>query len=191
MNYKNINDFELIYLVKENDENSLKILLDKYSNVLYKLSRKYYSKYKYIGISFDDLIQESRISFMKALYDFKDEQSLFYSYVLLCVERHLITYCRSYNTLKNYPLNYSLCDQVFDYAEVYNNGYIDDILMENERFFECKNLLKFEYSIIFELKYNGFSYKEIAKLLDIARSTVDGRISLIRKKLRNNLNFKF
>ncbi len=191
MNYKNINDYELIYLVKENNEESLKILLSKYESILYNVSLKYYRKFKYIGLSLDDLLQESKIAFIKSLNNFNDDQSLFYSYVILCIDRHLISYCRSYNTLKNYPLNFSLSDEVLETATSYNSLNLDNILMDNELFFECKNSLNFNQSIVFELKFNGFTYKEISLLLDIPKTTVDGRISLIRKKLRNNLNIKF
>lgn len=191
MNYKNINDYELIYLVKENNEESLKILLSKYESILYNVSLKYYRKFKYIGLSLDDLLQESKIAFIKSLNNFNDDQSLLYSYVILCIDRHLISYCRSYNTLKNYPLNFSLSDEVLETATSYNSLNLDNILMDNELFFECKNSLNFNQSIVFELKFNGFTYKEISLLLDIPKTTVDGRISLIRKKLRNNLNIKF
>ena len=191
MNYKNINDYELIYLVKENNEESLKILLSKYESILYNVSLKYYRKFKYIGLSLDDLLQESKIAFIKSLNNFNDDQSLFYSYVILCIDRHLISYCRSYNTLKNYPLNFSLSDEVLETATSYNSLNLDNILMDNELFFECKNSLNFNESIVFELKFNGFTYKEISLLLDIPKTTVDGRISLIRNKLRNNLNIKF
>lgn len=187
MDYQKKNDYELLYLANEQDEDSLKILLEKYDSILKSISSKYYKKYKYIGIMYDDLLQEAKISFVKALKSFNDDKSLFYSYVSLCVERHLISFCKSHNSLKNYPLNTSLCDTVLEYGENYHSEVIENILLENERFFECKNLLKFDQSIVFELKYNGFSYKEIAKLLDLNKSTVDGRISMIRKKIRNSL----
>ena len=47
--------------------------------------------------------------------------------------------------------------------------------------------LSFEDSCIFELRYNGFSYKEISELLDIPVSTIDGRLSKIRVKLKEIL----
>ncbi len=191
MNYKNINDYEMVYLVKENDEEALNVLFKKYEGVMFKLASKYFFKFKYIGISFDDLIQEARVGLLNALNNFKDDQSLFFSFASLCIERQIISYCRSYNTLKNYPLNFSVDEGIRIKDKFIYNIDIDGILMENEKFFESKNLLNFEQSLVFELRYNGFSYKEIAKLLDIPITTVDGRITMIRKCLKNNINITF
>lgn len=188
MNYKNLNDYEIYYMIKENDDTSLELMFKKYEPIMMKFCKKFYKKYKYNGINMDDLMQEARIGFMKALNGYDDEESLFYSYVCLCVERQLISYIRTFNTLKNYPLNFSLSDGFFNKKDIIDSVDVGDILMENEIFFQCKNLLKFDQSIVFELRYNNFSYNEISKLLDLPRSTIDGRMTLIRKKLRNDLN---
>lgn len=190
MNYKNINDYELLYYVKENDEYALNTLYNKYEPVINKLASKYFKKYKYIGITYEDLLQEARIGLMKAIKNFDDDQSLFYSFALLCIERNLINYTKSFNRLKNYPYN-SLNTFLPRNEEYVDNSVVDEVLLENEKFFECKNVLKFDLSIVYELRYNGFSFKDISRLLDLPRSTIDGRISLIRKYLYNNLKVKF
>lgn len=190
MKYKDINDYELIYYVRDNDDKSLELLFKKYEPVIYKYASLFYRKYKYTGLSYEDLIQEARIGLMNAIKSFNDAHSLFYSFALLCIERQLINYTKSHNTLKNYPLNYSNIE-INDRTEFIDNSDVDSILLENEKYFECKNLLKFNLSIVYELRYNGFSFNEISMLLDIPKTTVDGRISLIRKYLKNSLNLKF
>lgn len=188
MEYKDINDYELCDMVRENDDDSLALIYKKYNSLIYKMSKKFYRKYQYIGIDFEDLMQEAKIGILKALRSYNDEESLFYTYVNICVERQLITYCKNYNNLKNYPLNYSLGEDNFLKLST-NIMQSELLLIENEWFLECKNVLKFNQSIIFELRYNNFTYREIAILLDIKMSTVDGRIQSIRKKLKNNLKF--
>lgn len=190
MNYKNINDYELLYYVKENDDAALNLLFKKYEPIINKIASKFYRKYKYIGICYDDLVQEARIGLMNAINSFDDDYSLFFSFASICVERQLINYTKSHNTMKNYPLNNSNIDSNFK-EDFVDSIKVDEILMENEKYFECKNLLKFNLSIVYELRYNGFSFKEISKLLDVPRSTIDGRITLIRKYLKNNLNIQF
>lgn len=187
MNYNN--DYELIYLVRENDDDALKIILRKYSKIIYAICNRYYAKYKYIGLSYDDLLQEARYSVSKVINNYDDNKTLFYSFLILCVERDIVTFCKKYNNSKNYPLNYSLSDDVFDYVKdssiTYDASYI---LEENELFFRCKNLLNYNQCIVFELKYNGFTFNEISILLDLPISTVDGRLHLIKKRLKNILN---
>ena len=60
--------------------------------------------------------------------------------------------------------------------------YFDEELLEKQ-FVYYKSLFNIGDSSIFELRYNGFSYKEISRLLDIPITTVDGRLYKIRKVL--------
>ena len=63
-----------------------------------------------------------------------------------------------------------------------------DIMISNENFISMKNKLSFIDSNIFELKYNGFTYKEIAVLLDISYRYLMYRVRLIRDRLNLNKN---
>ena len=56
--------------------------------------------------------------------------------------------------------------------------------MAYERFTEYKNNFEFLDANIFELRFNGFSYKEIARLLDIKPKFLSKRLTLIRNVLR-------
>ena len=63
-----------------------------------------------------------------------------------------------------------------------------DILINNENFISMKNKLSFIDSNIFELKYNGFTYNEIAILLDISYRYLMYRLRIIRDRLKLNKN---
>ena len=54
MDYKKYNDYELIYMVHENDEVSTNLLLKKYYPIIFKLSHEYYNKYYCSGYELDD-----------------------------------------------------------------------------------------------------------------------------------------
>ncbi len=190
MDYKNINDYELCYYVQENDDEAMEVLIQKYKPCLNKFIRSYYQKYKYAGIELEDLYQEAKIGLLKASKTYNDSNnSIFITYAYLCIERQLINYCRSINSMRNYPLNSSV---MVNYRIVSDNSSsfqsMEDILIENETFFENKNKLDFKYSVIYELRYNHFTYKEISELLDVPMSTVDGRLRYVRNMLNNNLN---
>ena len=190
MNYKYLNDFELCFYVQENDDDALELLLKKYKPCIDNIIRPYFQKYKYTGIELEDLYQEAKIGLLKASrsYD-SNNKNLFITYAYTCIERQVISYCRTYNNMRNYPLNSSLA---VDYRFVHDNSTpfqsVEDILIENEEFFENKNKLDFKYSIIYELRYNHFTYKEISILLDVPMSTVDGRLRYVRNMLNNSLN---
>ena len=188
MDYKNINDYEVLYQIKENnDDYAMNTLIKKYDTVIFNLAKKYFQQAKFHGVEINDFIQEGRIAVMKAINSFDSNNDvLFYTYVCVCINRRLISYCRSLNTSKNMSLNYSVSDDaiyfVRDYSyEPYNYLEIKSI---NDMLIEKKNNMNFLDSNIFELRYNGFSYKEICSLLDIDLSLLSRRLCKIRYTLQ-------
>ena len=185
MKYKQYNDYEILYMVREN-ELIKDILYKKYEPIIHKISRDFYEQYKYYGYEYSDFLQEANILFEKAItkYD-ESRESIFYTFVNLCIKRGLITFCKKIsNSNKNLPLfNYvNLAD--YDIAD--NKNDINDWL-ENydiDRFVKQKIYdMPLEYSTILELKTNGFNYREISVLLDIPGSTVEYRIRRIRREI--------
>lgn len=189
MEYKKVNDYELMYMIRERDDVSFDIMFKKYSPVIKRIALKYYDFAKKRGSELEDLIQEGMIALNRGITSY-DENSgvLFYTYACLCIERHIITYCRNIDSYRHAALNYSTDDAALfsikdDSSFNYGSLVEDDI---RDKFVYYKNLLDFKCSNVFELRYNGFSYKEISQLLDIPVSTVDGRLCKVRKILREN-----
>ncbi|MDD5888255.1 MAG: sigma-70 family RNA polymerase sigma factor [bacterium] len=194
MDYKQVNDYEVMYMIRENDDEAQDLLVKKYMPIVSKIASKYLPLVKTCGIEFDDLLQEGLIALNKAIIGYDDNSGvLFYTYVLVCVERHIITYCRRVNNKKNYFLNYSVAsDDYFLFKD--DKSSIDEFMSERfaeEDFVYCKNLFDISYSSIFELRYNGFTYKEISVLMDVSLGTVDARLSKIRKVLLEKRKFSF
>ena len=71
MNYKNYNDYELIYMVRENDV-PFDLLFEKYMPILRKLSSVYYMRYSSYGYDYEDFLQEACIAFQRAINKYDD-----------------------------------------------------------------------------------------------------------------------
>ena len=67
MDYKTINDYELIYLVNEKNEDAFNIIFKKYENLINKYANYYYNNYKQKGVNKDELNQEGKIGLYMAL----------------------------------------------------------------------------------------------------------------------------
>ena len=82
------NDYELVYLVREQNEAALDILIQKYSPLIGKIASSYYG----VGFDYEDFFQEGRMAFIKSIYTF-DETSIasFYSYSMTCVRNAITT----------------------------------------------------------------------------------------------------
>lgn len=187
MIYRNLNDYDLLERIKVADSFAMDILIKKYEPVIVGISKKFYSKAKYQGSDMNDLVQEGRIAVLRAInaYDY-EKDSLFYTYVSVCIKNHLISYCRNLDSRKHSFLNYSLAEEfVFNVSDVsfepmrYLNEKNFDSLISLERY-----ELSFIDGCVFELRYNGFSYKEISNLLDMSMSSVSRRLCKIKKSLQ-------
>ena len=186
MNYKRINDYEVLYMVKENDEDARDLMLTKYMPIIRKVSSKYYELFKDNGADFDDFVQEGLIALNKAINSFDEKNDvLFYTYALTCINRHLITFCRNITSKKHMILNGSVRED----ESIINVLSEENIEKEFENrwyeaeFVDFKNSFDFIESGIFELRYNGFTYKEISQLLDISVRNIDSTLTRIRRIL--------
>lgn len=188
--YRDLNDYEILYLVKENDDIDYAILYEKYRPLVYKIALKYKSIFKNFGYELDDLMQIGYMSLFNAIKHFESDISLFYTYSLNVIEYGIINEIRKNNTNKRKVLNDSISYDVLvpnsnlSYIEIIpdTKENIYDINDNYEELIVFKNTLPFMVSCIFELKYEGFSDEEIALLLEISLKEVKKGIKLIKSQ---------
>ena len=196
MDYKNLNDYELIYQVRENDEVAYNVLIKKYSNLVKIMAKKFLRIYKNIGIEYDDLYQEGMMGVIKALNDYNTSDTLFYTYSSLCAKREMERLIKSQRRKKRMVFNDSISlnqninnDPDYSVGDLIASNYnLED---EYEAYDRYKRILerRFDFELIdssiLELKANGFSIREIAKLLELTYKAVDYRLRKIRKIIVN------
>lgn len=195
MDYRNINDYEQLYLIRENDDEAKETVFQKYKPIIVSIASKYYGYLKERGIDREDLIQEGQVGLYKAINAYKEtEDACFYTFCIVCIEREIKAYCRKYTSLKSEVLNtaYSINQQDNEDIIFYESELIDgsifnpDIYVLNNdvyhKLINFKNSLTFKQSLVFELRYNGFKYREIAELLDISINSVDNYIHKYKPK---------
>lgn len=181
------NDYELVYLVKEESEEAVSLIMDKYEPII-KSMASYYIRNNDAKLDYDDLLQEGRLGLLQAIRSFdEDKNVLFYTFAILCIKGKMLNHIKYSKCIKNYPL-YNSCE--FDDTMLNPNNLIYKIDDElnfrylEEKMIDFKNNLNFSDALIFELKLNAFSYNEISTLLDIDKKKVDNRLLYIRKKLK-------
>lgn len=194
MDYKNLNDYELIYQVRENDEIAYGLLMDKYSKLVSMMAKKYLKLNRNIGLEYDDLYQEGMVGLIQALKDYNPNDTLFYTYVSLCAAREMDRIIKSQKRKKRMIFNnyISLNKMILDDSR----NTVGDMIASDyniEKEFENKEAIRkvidsiFDFELIdssiLELKINGFSTREIASLLELSYKAVDYRMRKIRKKI--------
>lgn len=184
MDYREINDNELLYLISDNNDDYKNVLFEKYRPIVFALAKKYSKINKDISIDIDDLVQIGYIGLNNAIRFYKIDHCLFYTYACFCIEHALKkeVYQKMYRKGKNH---YSFVSYEDNQKQIWNDETTN--MHSTTLFIKIKNALDFVDSLIFELRFNGFKYKEIASLLDIKESKVDYSIQKSRRKLKKFL----
>ena len=199
MNYKDINDYELIYEIRENSEDSYNLLIKKYTSLIRKLADDYYKKSKSIKVEYDDLVQEGFYGLLQALDNYDESSSLFYTFASLCIKREMERLIKSYSRNKQMVLNSAISiNKPIDSEE---DTFLEDVIpskeniedyiiseIDSKRLYNLKNEMPLEMACIYELRINKFTNIEISELLDLPKKKVEKYVYRI-KKLVNKVYF--
>ncbi len=190
MNYKNYNDYELISMVRENDEFSYYSLFEKYKPIVKNISKEFYDRYSDYGYDYDDFIQEGYVGFQNALNKYDSSKgALFYTFVELCIRRRLLSFTKNISLPKRNISNKYFIS--LDDLEVRDNSVsLNDELDYEDTMNIIKDVLyslDLKYTAPFELKMNNFSLKEISILLEVSINSVSYRVNLVRDEIRTRI----
>lgn len=193
-NFKDYNDYELVYLAQEQNEDALNIIYKKYEPIVYKKCRKYLNFLK--GVELCDLIQECNIILLNAIKTYnQDNTTTFYTFITICIDRHLVNLYRKNLNNKNKILNDSVS---LDYDFDDDKNLIDIIEDETNNpeveFNKELNIVELYNKIIdkltdleecvFILKIQNFDYREIASILDKDKKSIDNAMQRIKFKIK-------
>ena len=198
MEYRNLNDDELISYIQENDEEAYNIMYKKYEPLINSIASKMIKLIPNSGLETSDLKQEGRLGLTYAIKNFNSsKETSFFTYAKMCIERKIISCVISSKRLKHKILNESISvDFKYDDEEHNMLEYLfeDNSSNPETRLFDYEQekqliqqtkskLTDFELQV-FELKLSGFSYKEIANILEKKKKTIDNAIQRIKNKFK-------
>ena len=197
MDYKELNDNELIYMCYENNEEAENIIINKYKNCIVSILKGYLKEYNIIGVEVADLYQEGLIGLMHAIKSFNKEKDVtFYTYANTCIRSSIISAMRQTFRMKNRILNNSFSldklieDSNHSYYEIFKDESYDPnrVLLKEEENSEIINAIKSRLSrselVIFELKLKGLNNTEISELLNKSKKYVENTMFRINKKYK-------
>ena len=188
---------ELIIKAKNNDENAMEQLLQRFKSKVTAISREYFL----VGADFDDLIQEGMIGLYKAINVYNPNKNHnFSAFASLCIHRQLQNAVKNANRKKNSPLNSYLPIEYYGGVKtdaddnfskliiVDDNSDFEKQFIDNEMnaimISKVKNILTVVQFKLLKMFLNGESYINMAKALNISTKQVDNMLQSIKKKLR-------
>lgn len=194
--YAALSDDALIALLRAGDADAETALYDRYKRVVRARARTYFL----IGGERDDLIQEGMIGLYKAVCEYQpDKEASFHSFAQLCVKRQILTAIKSAARKKHTPLNryvslnqtaYNEADDERTLMDMFENLSVEDpeqtIIsresMERVAAAIRTRLSAFEQQVL-QLYLGGYSYQQIAEVIDRPVKAVDNALQRIKHKL--------
>ena len=194
-------DYELAYLVSENNEDAKEVFYEKYRPMIEIKARKYQLFAESRGYDINDLIQEGMMGLSQAIRDYSDQKNVkFSSFANLCIDRQLSSFIRNIDREKHKLLNNSisidtttntigkpLIEMLLDGKNGDPEKSFIQIEEESELYTKIKETLTGTENEVFDLRIEGLSYKEIAGILNITEKSVGGAIARIKVKINNVL----
>lgn len=197
--YNDENDYELLYLISESSEEAKEVFFEKYKPTIQTLVLKYFPLIKNKGYEINDLYQEGMVGLSQAINDYREQKNVqFNTFAVVCIERQILSFIRNVSRNKHKVLNESISidttvnsagrnfiDTMAD-SEIANpeNSFIN--IEEAEQILkEIKEVLTDKEYEVYTLRAKGFTYQEIASLLNTTAKSVDGAISRIKTKINN------
>jgi RNA polymerase sporulation-specific sigma factor len=197
MEYKDLNDNELLSYIAEGNEDANNIIIKKYEPLITSMASRMLRGCPYLGIELSDLIQEGMIGLNHATSYYNEQKDItFFTYAKTCIERKLISYIISAKTLKNKNLNDSISfdgddEGTLEYLLKDDSTNPENIVMSEEETKDIINDVKAKLtdleSQVFDLMLSFFNYREIAELLDKEPKQIDNAIYRIKVKVRESM----
>jgi RNA polymerase sporulation-specific sigma factor len=196
--YEDLNDYELVSVAQELNEDAINILHQKYQPLINKKCRKYIKYLHNKGVEISDLIQECTIGFEEAIHNFNPSDNVsFYTFANVCMDRQLMSELTKQNRDKYKFLNEAVPLETIDEESdinlidfIQDNSHNPELgLLSHEEFKELYGSISKELTTleecVFKLKLQGFGYKEIADILDKDEKSIDNAIQRIRAKIKS------
>ena len=188
--YKEYNDYEILYMIGENDDDTFNLLYKKYYPLILKYSKKYQHSFKKFGYELEDIMQIGYISLYKAVRKYKYySENMFYTFLIKLLDNDYNIEYNKCNNNKNKILNDSISYDkeiigtdlsILDIVGKYDYDYIED-KTNYDKYLDLKNSLPFEVSCNLDLKLNGYKDNEIEKLLDIKHEELLDNYRVIKR----------
>lgn len=187
------NDYELLYLIYQKDDESLTLLIQKYEKFMYLFFQTNVSLMYHIK-GYIDEYQIGRLVILKAIENFRDDKDVTFRHYYFCLLRNQML-----NIVRRNQMSFqrNLLSSEYLMYEC-STDYLEDVLKESRADMQAdwlihcddvkhqiamveENLSEVECKIL-RLRLYGYTYQEIAKTLHINLKKVDNTLC----KIRNN-----
>jgi RNA polymerase sporulation-specific sigma factor len=190
-------DDELVYYLRQKDEWSETMVLRKYQRTIWAIIHSCQPSNAHQS-SLDDLYQEGCIALLECVHHFREDLGAsFGHFARICIEREVRSLFRRYRSASYSLLSHSLSlsmsvsedenvllmDTIANTDIHYDPTYMATLNYYLSHVDTIKSEIGDDGWFIFQRHSEGYSYKEIAGMMEISDKAVDNSLQRIRKKL--------
>lgn len=183
------NDYEIVNLAQEGNEDAINLLYQKYKPIIIKKSKNAIMYAPHHGIEISDIMQEAYIGLDEAIKSFsQDDNATFYTFAGICIDRKIFNYLRKVTRSKNKILNDAVyiddnieglvkdsLDIEYDFLGNDNENKLLELIQEKLTDFELE---------VFKMKIGGYSFEEIARVLNKDIKSIYNTFQRIKVKIK-------
>lgn len=179
------NDYELISLAREGNEDAINLIYQKYKPIIVSKSTDAIVMATHHGIEINDIMQEGFIGLEEAITNFSEnDNASFYTFAVLCINRQIINYLRKNTRGKNRILNDAVVIDEMIEKSVKDDSYTVDNFVSIDIIDDIKaNLTEFEYTVV-KMKFDGYNFDEIANTLNKDLKSIYNTFHRAKSKIR-------
>lgn len=199
---ESINDYELIYLFTQGEEEALTLLIQRYKRITFFYINRYFALFpKYLDKH--EMYQISLVSLYNAILTFNEKkENTFSTYFCVVLEHDLLMYIRHMRKNSNLcNFNALSLDQAINESE--GLYYMDTMVNKREEYDPVKyasqkemhkeiekQLLFFEEKerVVFHLWMEGYTYREISESTSLDKKKIEYIIHKVKGQLKVSLS---
>ncbi len=194
--YAEMSDAQLIQMFRRGEAPVIDYLMEKYKYLVRKKANALFL----LGGDSEDLIQEGMIGLFKAIRDYDEEESSFFSFAELCINRQLYTAIEAAARKKHRPLNSYVSlsgagaegeNAAFQGELAANDLNPEQMVIDRENMEDVLERIRASLSRmekrVFEYYLEGMNYRQIAAIMGKSEKSVDNSLQRIKQKAQRLL----
>ena len=188
------NDYELVYLAQDGNEDAINLIYQKYTPIIIKKSKDAILKVSHHGLEISDIMQEAYIGLDEAIKNYvHDNDASFKTFATLCIDRQILNYLRKVRIERNNSLNNAITidDTLENVIRDNTNIELSLIAGEQSKMLNkmVKSLLTANEKKVFDLMMKGYSCEEIADILNKDVKAIYNTFQRIKNKIKKNIKY--
>ena len=186
------NEYELVYLAQDGNEDAINLIYRKYKPIVVKKRKNAIVFASHHGVEINDIMQEGFIGLDEAIRNFsQDTDATFYTFANLCIDRQIANYLKKMTSGKDRILNEAITINDSLEKTMRDATDIEKYFVGRDNNKEIANLIRekltpFEKQV-FDLRLKGYSFEEIANILNKDMKAIYNTFFRIREKIKKNI----